>query len=261
MDIFFITAIFLLGGIGSFMSGLLGIGGSIITYPLLLFVPAAVGAAHFTAHEVSGITSVQVLFASIGGVWVYRKSSFLNKQLIIWMGISVLLGSTAGGLVSAGMPETVINFIYGILALLAVVMMVVPGSRQNEQPLEGVIFNRWLAAVISFVIGAAAGIVGAGGAFLLVPVMLAVLKIPAKMTIASSLAITLIASIGSAAGKIFTDQVEWGPASIVIAASLLASPLGAMAGKKANPKVLKVILSLLILASALKIWADIFIQS
>ena len=58
--------------------------------------PPLFGLAAFTAHEVSGISAIQVLFASIAGVWAYRKGGFLNKELIIYMGGSILIGSLIG---------------------------------------------------------------------------------------------------------------------------------------------------------------------
>ena len=60
--------------------------GSIIKYPMLLYIPPLFGLVAFTAHEVSGISAVQVLFASIAGVWAYRKGGYLNKELIMYMG-------------------------------------------------------------------------------------------------------------------------------------------------------------------------------
>src|SRR5690606_40646927 len=58
MEITFIITIFLIGFIGSYISGMLGIGGSIIKYPMLLFIPPLFGLAAFSAHEVSGISAV-----------------------------------------------------------------------------------------------------------------------------------------------------------------------------------------------------------
>jgi uncharacterized protein len=257
MDISFIIIIFLIGFIGSFISGMLGIGGAIINFPMLLYIPAAFGVAEFSAHEVSGITAVQVFFATIGGVWAYRKGKFLNKTLISYMGISILIGSFIGGYGSTNMSESSVNVVYGILALMAVVMMFVPKKGIDDIPLDQVKFNKWLAALFAFIVGVGAGIVGAGGAFLLVPIMLSVLKIPTRMTIASSLAITLISSIGVTIGKLSTGQVSCIPALIIVVASLIASPFGASAGKKVNTKVLQVILALLILATAVKVWMDI----
>ncbi|MDH6672016.1 putative membrane protein YfcA [Paenibacillus sp. LBL] len=253
----FITTIFFIGFIGSFISGMVGIGGSIIKYPMLLYIPPLFGLAAFTAHEVSGISAVQVFFATIGGVWAYRKGGYLNKTLIIYMGSAILLGSFLGGFGSNMMSEDGINLIYGILALIAAVMMFIPNKGVDDIPLDQVTFNKWLAAVLALIVGIGAGIVGAAGAFLLVPIMLVVLKIPTRMTIATSLAITFISSIGSAIGKLTTGQVDYVPALIMVIASLIASPLGASAGKKMNTKVLQIILAVLILATAIKIWLDI----
>jgi uncharacterized protein len=257
MDFAFIMTIFLIGFIGSYISGMLGIGGSIIKYPMLLYIPPLFGLAAFSAHEVSGISAIQVFFATIGGVWAYRKGGYLNKKLIIYMGSAILIGSFIGGFGSKMISENGINVIYGILALIAAVMMFIPKKNIDDIPFDQVKFNKWLAAVLALIVGLGAGIVGAAGAFLLVPIMLVVLKIPTRMTIASSLAITFISSIGATVGKITTGQIEYLPAFIMIVASLIASPLGAMAGKKINTKVLQVILALLIVATALKIWINI----
>lgn len=257
MDITFIITIFLIGFIGSYISGMLGIGGSIIKYPMLLYIPPIFGLAAFSAHEVSGISAVQVLFSSVGGVWAYRKGGYLNKPLILYMGISVLIGSVIGSFGSQSMSEDGINIVYGLLALIAAVMMFIPKKGIDDIPLEQVKFNKWLAAILALIVGLGSGVVGAAGGFLLVPIMLVVLKIPTRVTIASSLAITFISSIGATVGKISTGQVGYYSAIIMVVASIIAAPLGAMAGKKMNTKILQVILALLILATTVKIWLGI----
>ncbi|MEZ7173067.1 sulfite exporter TauE/SafE family protein [Sporosarcina sp. OR05] len=256
MDLAFIITIFLIGFVGSYISGMVGIGGSIIKYPMLLYIPPMLGLVAFSAHEVSGISAIQVFFATISGVWAYRKSGYLNKTLIIYMGSAILLGSFIGGYGSNLISEGTINLVYGILATIAAVMMFVPKKGLDDIPADQVVFNKWLAAGLSFIVGIGAGIVGAAGAFILVPIMLVVLKIPTRMTIATSLAITFISSIGSTVGKVVTDQILYGPAAIMIVASILAAPLGAKAGQKMNTKVLQTILAVLILGTAIKIWLD-----
>lgn len=256
MDLVFIIVIFLIGFIGSFISGMVGIGGSIIKYPMLLYIPSLLGLAAFSAHEVSGISAIQVLFASISGVWAYRKSGLINTTLILYMGTSILIGSFIGGYGSTLLSEGGVNLVYGILATIAAIMMFIPKKGLDDIPVDQVKFNKWLAAGLAFVVGIGAGIVGAAGAFILVPIMLVVLKIPTRITIATSLAITFISSIGSTVGKVATDQVLYGPAAVMIVASVLAAPLGAKIGQKMNTKLLQWILALLILGTAIKIWAD-----
>ncbi len=257
MELTLVIVIFLIGFIGSYISGMLGIGGSIIKYPMLLYIPPLFGLATFSAHEVSGISAVQVFFAAIGGVWAYRKGGYLNKRLIAYMGVTSLIGSFIGGYGSKLMSEGGVNLIYGILALISAVMMVVPKKGNDDIPFNQVKFNKWVAAVLAFIVGIGAGIIGAAGSFLLVPIMLVVLKIPTRMTIASSLAITLISSIGTTIGKVTTGQIDYYPTFIMIVASLMAAPLGAMTGKRMNTKILQSILAVLIFATAIKIWVDI----
>lgn len=257
MDITWVITIFLIGFVGSYISGMLGIGGSIIKYPMLLYIPPLLGFTAFTAHEVSGISAVQVFFASIAGVWAYRKGGYLNKSLIIYMGGAILAGSFVGSFGSQYLSEAGVNIVYGILALIAAIMMFIPKKQIDDKPMNDVTFNKPVAAILAFIVGIGSGIVGAAGGFLLVPIMLVVLRIPTRMTIATSLAITFISSIGGTIGKLMTGQVDYYPAAIMIVASLIAAPLGAKAGKSLNTKVLQGILAVLILATAIKIWMDI----
>lgn len=257
MDWTFIIVLLLIGFIGSFMSGMVGIGGAIINFPLLLYIPPLLGFSAFTSHQVSGISAVQVFATTIGGILVYRKGGYLNKTIILYMGISVLVGSFIGGFGSNLLPEYGINIVYGILAIAAVILMIVPKKGIDDVERDQIHINKWLAAILAFIVGISAGIVGAGGSFLLVPIMLTILKIPTRVTIASSLAITLISSIGVTVGKVSTGQVSYLPAIIVVIASIFAAPLGAKIGRKMNTKGLQIILGILIGATALKIWIGI----
>lgn len=250
--------LFLIGFIGSFISGMVGIGGSIIKYPLLLYVPPLLGVGMLTASEVAGVSAVQVFFATIAGVWAFRKDGYLHKRLILTMGITVLIGSFIGGFGSDFLTDDTINIVYAVMATIAAVMMFVPRKDVGDIPIEEVTFSSIVAVSSAFIVGVGSGIVGAAGAFLLVPIMLVLLRIPTRITIASSLAITFLSSIGSTLGKVVTDQVLYGPALIMVVASLIAAPLGANTGKKMNTKVLQGILAVLILATAIKIWLDHF---
>jgi len=249
--------IFLIGFVGSFISGMVGIGGAIINYPMILYIPVLLGFTGYTAHEVSGITAIQVFFATFAGVWVYRKSGYINETLVLYMGTSILVGSFVGSLGSRVLDAGQVNIVYAILATIAAIMMFIPKKNRSELPLEALTYNKGLASVLAFIVGTSSGIVGAGGAFLLVPIMLVILKIPTHMTIATSLAITFISSIGITIGKVTTGQVVVLPSIMIAIASLIASPLGASIGKRLNQKILQWILAILIVSTSIKIWMDI----
>lgn len=257
MDISYIVTIFLIGFIGSFVSGMVGVGGSIIKYPMLLFIPPMLGFSALTAHEVSGISAVQVFFATIAGVWAYKGTGYLHRKLVIYMGSSILLGSFIGAFASGFFEETAVNLVYAILATIAVVMILMPKKQIPDQPVHLISFNKPLASGLSFVVGVASGIVGAAGSFLLIPIMLTVLKLPTRVTIATSLAVTFLSSIGSTVGKVATNQVLFMPAAVMIIASLIASPIGAKIGQRTNTQVLQWILAMLILGTSIQIWYNL----
>ncbi|WP_083955825.1 sulfite exporter TauE/SafE family protein [Brevibacillus parabrevis] len=207
MTLSLVITLFLIGFVGSFISGLVGIGGSIVKYPMLLYIPPALGLAAYTAHEVSGISAVQVFFATISGVWALRKDNLINYKLVAYMGAAIIIGSFVGGYGGKFLTADTINLVYAVLATVAAFMMFVPKKGIDNIPLEKVQFNRTIAVIAALIVGVASGIVGAAGAFILVPIMLLVLKIPTRMTIASSLAITFISSIGSTVGKVIAGDV------------------------------------------------------
>ncbi|WP_433573996.1 sulfite exporter TauE/SafE family protein [Priestia flexa] len=261
MDIQLLLTVFALGFLGSFLAGMLGIGGSVILYPVLLFVPPLIGVGAFTAHEVAGIGAVQSLFASISGTLAYKKGGFLHKSLIIYMGTSVLLGSLVGSTLSNSFSEDTINLIYGVMATIAAILMFTPKKPTQDENKMEVWFSKKLAVPLSLAVGICGGIVGAGGAFLLVPIMITILKIPVRVTIASSLAVTFLSSIGTTFGKVATGQVLVLPALMIIGASLLAAPIGAFVGQKTKVSSLQVVLAVVITATSLKIWFDLLKKS
>src|SRR5699024_2909793 len=123
MEISFIILIFLIGYAGSFISGMVGIGGSIIKYPMLLYIPVVFGFTAFTSHEVAGISAVQVFFATIGGVLAYKGSGYLNKRLIVYMGSAILIGRLLGASGSGFLAAPEVDCVYAVPAVVAAVMM------------------------------------------------------------------------------------------------------------------------------------------
>ena len=91
---------------------MVGIGGAIINYPMILYIPVLLGFSGYTSHEVSGITAVQVFFATFAGAWAYRKSNDMDKTLVVYMGASILIGSFIGSFGANVLAEHTVNVVY-----------------------------------------------------------------------------------------------------------------------------------------------------
>ncbi|HEU4964054.1 MAG TPA: sulfite exporter TauE/SafE family protein [Bacilli bacterium] len=249
-----------IGLIGSFCSGLLGVGGAIVTYPLLFFVPPLFGAYAMTPNEISSTTMLQV-FASTGiGMLMYRKSPWLDRRVVWVIGGGMLGGSLLGSFFSGFMPGLAIHLTYGLMALLAVVLMLrkQPGDLQ-EEAVDRLSFNAPLAIALSFGVGCLSGVVGAGGSFLLIPLMIRVLKLPTRTAIASSLTVVFLSSFGGSIGKVAGGHVLYSFTAVIVGASFVGAMIGARVGQRTNVQILRVALAVIILLSALNIWGDVFL--
>jgi uncharacterized membrane protein YfcA len=119
-------------------------------------------------------------------------------------------------------------------------------------------FKQASAVVSAAAIGIASGLVGAGGAFLLIPVLIAVLRIPVRVSIGTSLAMTgMSASLGFV-GKALTAQIPLWPAVVVVLGSVAGAPLGARASRRAPVNVLRAVLAALIALVMARVWVDVF---
>ncbi|HUJ18860.1 MAG TPA: sulfite exporter TauE/SafE family protein [Nitrospirota bacterium] len=241
-----------------FLSGLLGIGGGIVMFPLLLYVPQLLGLGSIDVKSVTGLTMTQGFFAALAALFYYHQNALVNRPLVLALGLSLFLSSLMGALVSKRIPDGALLIVFGVLALIASAMMLVPRSHARDEMTEDTVtFNKGLAVAIGIVLGFTIGLVGQGGAFILIPVLLYVLKIPLRVALGSTLAIGLFSSSAGLVGKLATGQVPFQLAIPLLVGAIPAARWGSIMGKKTNTRFLRWLLAALILATAVKVWASL----
>lgn len=248
-----------LGAFGGFISGLLGIGGAIIMIPLMLYVPPALAVGLLDAKIVAGLSMVQVLFSSLSGLYRHRKNKFIDTRLLLSMGSGMLTGSIIGSSISGFFESDWITIVFGILAAGAALMMLLPRSDEDDsipagQPLR---FNPILAVILALLVGVLSGIVGAGGGFILIPIMIYILKVPIKTAIGTSIAVVFLGALFGALGKGLTGQVYWELAIPLIIGSIPFAQIGGMVSKRVSPKLLHSFLLAVILFTCVQVWGNI----
>lgn len=256
----FIAVIVVLGAVGGFLSGLLGVGGAIVVIPLLLYVPELLGLGSIGMQEVTGLSMVNVLAASISAFIVHAKYKNVSKKLVRFMGISMLAGTFTGAAMSVFVPDLALLFVYVSLATFSFVMLTFDHEKigvKNAATSGEIEFNRTLTAAISVSIGFMVGLIGAGGGFIIIPVMVYILKIPFKIAIGSALGIVLISSIGGLTGKLIASQVPLVPALALILGSVPAANLGCIVNKKCSARTLRILLASLTGTIGAFVWLDI----
>lgn len=258
-----VVTLFILGLIGGFLSGLLGVGGAVIMIPLMLTVPPLAGAGELTMKEVAGLSMIQVLVSSVSGMIIHRQNNFVNGKVLLSVGIPMGLCALGGAYFSKYMENRTLLIVFGFLVLVAFIMLLVRREKNEMpgEPVEAFTFRLIPSLLIGAFVGFMSGSVGAGGGFILIPLMVTVLRVPLKVTVGTSLGIVFIGALTGSIGKILSMQVGLMMIIPLIAGSIPAAQLGAKCSKTLKPAVIHRLLLAIVFASAAKVWWQIFAGS
>ncbi len=209
-----IIVMLVIGILGGFISGLVGIGGAIVIYPALLLLPPLFGLPTYSAYIASGLTSSQVFFSTLSGSLKAYKNKNFSRTLILNMGSGMVIGSILGALLATVFNSQFVNVIYIIIALLALILMFIKVTPSTSH----IKFNRVLLITIGGIIGLVSGIVGAGGAFI---IKLLQGYIPINSAIPLILGSILFTPLGMKIGQKIPDSIQKGIVSILIVIAII----------------------------------------
>jgi uncharacterized membrane protein YfcA len=247
-----------LGFVGAVVAGLLGVGGAILMIPLLLYVPPLIGVGALDMRNVAGVTMVQVCVAAVSGMIAHRRHRAVNARLSSIGGSAMALGMLVGAFASSLLPDVTLLAVFTLMATAAACLMFLPLETAGQPVFaEQVTFEPVRAASVCLGVGVAAGLVGAGGAFLLVPLLLFVVGIPIRVTIGSSLAITALGSLAGVAGKMLTGQILWGAALAVALGAIPGAQLGGALSRRISGARLRLMLAIVVIVSAGRVGLDL----
>jgi uncharacterized membrane protein YfcA len=246
--------------VGGFISGLLGVGGAVILIPLLLSVPPFMGVGELDMHTVSGITMLQVCVTSALGALIHRHSGNLHTAGVIAVGIPLAVCAFLGAVISGYVHADVLHIFFGVLVLLPFALL--PPERKDSPELEVESFSphRGGCIAVGSSVGVLSGLLGAGGGFILVPLLVTLLKFPLKMAVGSSLGIVFLGALSGTVGKISSGQVVWAYAIPVLLGSVPMVHLGSAVCRRLSPHHIRHLFLVLLAIVALHTWLDILLH-
>ena len=277
---------FLILGMGAavgFLSGMFGVGGGFLMTPLLIFagVPSAVAVA----------TGSNPLIASsiTGTIAQYRRHNVDLK-----LGLTLLAGGTAGSLAGVQLIKLLrkTGQIDLIVSLLYVVFMGVIGGMMLFESLRAIRKQRhgkpsamrrsaqhnWVHGLplktrfktsklytsaippvaLGVLVGLLSGIMGVGGGFLMVPVLIYLLRVPTNIAIGTSLfQVIFISAITTILQAAFNQTVDIMLGGMLMVGGVAGAQAGAIAGQKLRAEHLRLLLAVLVLGVGLRLGVEL----
>lgn len=259
------------GALVGFLSGLLGVGGGFLLMPLLMLlgVPPTVAAASDTCAIVATSSS--------GMAAHYRLGNVDNR-----MGALLLLGGLSGAAIgvniikilrATGGADLLITFTYIVVlggvgiymliesmqslrrgALVKPSQIVKPVGVFGKLPLQiyfpksGVQASIFAPYLLCAIKGLLAAIMGVGGGFIMVPMMVYILRMPMRVVVGTDLFQILFTCAGMTVMHAVTNQtVDLVLALLVAAGSTLGAQVGARLSRHLKGDILKIILAVIVL--------------
>lgn len=267
-----------LGGLVGFLSGLFGVGGGFLLTPLLIMIgiPPTVAAAS---------DSAQIVGASSSGTYAHYRLGNVDFKMGLVLLVGGLLGGSLGVhlvkiLRSLGNADFVINVAYvlmlGIIGTymfmeslgnlkkpLVTEVPLVPGRQKSPSlyarltirlPLRmhfeksGIQISLLLPLILGGVVGILAAIMGVGGGFVMVPIMVYLLRMPMHVVVGTSLFQIFFTCINVTIMQSYINHtVDFILALILLIGSSSGVQIGVRIGKRLKADHIKILLAVIIL--------------
>jgi uncharacterized membrane protein YfcA len=271
------------------LSGLFGVGGGFLLTPLLIMfgIPSTVAAA---------TDSNQIVAASTSGTYAHWKVGNVDFKMGIYLLVGGFLGGIVGVqaiklLHAMGNADFVIKITYVLMLGIVGVYMFIeslqsmkkkeePGgagvSMKKEEkesavgrflkslPLQthfeksGITHSILVPIVLGGFVGILAAIMGVGGGFLMVPIMVYMLRMPMHVVVGTSLFQILFTCIEVTFLQAYTNHsVDFILAVLLLVGSTIGAQVGAVFGRKLKAEQLKILLAGIVLIVTVKIVFDL----
>ncbi len=276
-----------LGGAVGFLSGLFGVGGGFLLTPLLLMIginPVVAAASD----------SNQIVAASSSGMYAHWKAGNVDFK----MGFILILGGILGGTMGVhvikilrqmGNADFLIKTCYVIMlgvvgpymfyesltklrprkkappqvktggpGWLSKIFTNLPFQMHFEK--SGVSMSVIIPFLLGILVGVLAAIMGVGGGFIMVPIMVYLLRMPMHVVVGTSLFQVLFTCVNVTFMQAYTNHsVDLVLALLLLAGSTLGAQFGAQVSQKLKADQLKILLSIIIIITMVKMLSGLLI--
>jgi len=169
---------FIIAGIFTgFFSGFFGIGGGTILVPILLYLGLDIKTA-------IGVSVTQMMISSMFGSFLNYKKGLLKFNEGVFLGAGGAAGATMSGFIVTHLSSQILGFIFLSILSFAIIKFFYAPHKSEE---DNEISNRFLLFLIGVGVGSIAISVGVGGAVMITPILVGILRYDLKKAVSLSL--------------------------------------------------------------------------
>lgn len=257
----FIVAV-AIGLVVGVLSGLLGIGGGLILVPTfkLYFALEAIAA--------TATSLFTIIPTSVAGAITRIRNKTCVPKLGVAAGVGGAVTSPAGVWLASISPGWLIMLAaasvigYSAFKMLrkALSMKPVQGEGLNEPTCIFRAESKHLGQAfgIGMIAGLASGYIGIGGGFLMVPLMVAILKMPMKLASGTSLIAIMILAIPGVVYQGVLGNVSWVLGIAMAVGAVPGAMLGAKLSSRLPERTLRLVFGIMMLIAAVLLAVDEF---
>ena len=243
----------LIGMAGGTISGVLGLGGGVVMVPLLIYVVS------LDVKVATAISMVQIFFASGSGTLFNLLEKNVKIRTAVYFGLFSMAFSFLGSFFTKYIPDMTIKVLYLVAVIASLTLFLVRSFKKKKSADIGSDDKKRLLKVIP--LGAAAGflggILGVGGGFLYVPVLIFFLGFPIKLAVGTSLMIILFNSVPGVIGKVLSVDFDWLTAVIISVGAIGGARLGTYIKRKIRPIYIHVIFIIVLVGIIVRVILDL----
>jgi len=232
----------------SFIFSMLGLGGSLVYNPMMLWFGYPFKEVVLpTGLLLNGLTT-------LSAAWVYYRHKLIDIPIGIPMTIAASLGSPLGAYLSQFIPTDVLLWIFVGVMLFSGGRMLWVSNASEATRIRGSLTQRaLLGGGAGFSVGILAGLLGIGGGFLFVPLLLA-LGYPTKVAAATTALVVMFSSFSGFMGYIAVGHFDWQLLIFAGIAVVIGSQIGArVMNNRMDPRRIKQMFGVLLVLVALKL--------
>lgn len=195
-----LTVVLISGAAAGVIAGLLGVGGGIVIVPVFELALRLLGYdAAITMHVAIATSMATIVPTSIASSRAHAGRGGIDFGVVRRWSPWIVLGAVGGTVIAARLPGTKLALIFGALALLMAVKMLLPLEHVvlRQRPPAG-----WTGALIPLSIGGLSAALGIGGGTMSVPT-LSLFGEPIHRAVGTAALLGLWISLPAATGYLF----------------------------------------------------------